>query len=731
MSEATALSALRELGFSQHERGDLGAAEQSYRAVLQRTPGDLEIAHALGILAIQCGRYGEAAVLIEPVVAGNTTAAANADLGNALHGLSRLEEALHSYDRALQMQPDYVDAHLNRARVLQRLGRPEEALAGYDAAIAAAPQLYEAHLGRADLLRELGRPAEAIGGYLQSVGLRTDLPLGYVKLASALLEAGRWEDALRSVDRAVTLGEDSAEAFTARGLALAGVGRGDDALKSYHRAIELRSDYAPAHINRGILLRERGRLEEALASHEAALAADGGSYEALSNRAAVLVDLGRFDEALADCDRAAMLRPDAPEMAVRRAVALTGLERLEEALACYDRAIGRWPDHAAAHAGKAGILQHLRRHTEALASADRAVALDSRVAAAHFNRGAAQRDLMRIEEAVRSLETARSLQPEDAQTNANLGGLYLLQGRLEEGWELYEWRSRLPEAPKIHRYSQPRWRGEEDIAGRSLFVYVDQGLGDTIQFARYARLAELRGARVMMSVQNSLHRLLSTLSPTIQILAETQAPAAFDLHCPLASLPRAFRTTLESIPAGGAYLAAESERVASWRRRLGAEGFKVGICWQGSTIKTGFGRSFELRELEHIAAIPGVRLISLQRGAGVEQIETVSQDMRVEVLGDEFDAGPHAFLDSAAVLEALDLVITCDTSIAHVAGALGRPAWVVLKQVPDWRWLLGRDDNPWYSSLRLFRQTRDGRWSDVFAAMHDALRQRLESARAG
>jgi tetratricopeptide (TPR) repeat protein len=731
MHEATAISALRELGFSQHECGDLGAAEQSYREVLRRTPGDLEIAHALGILSIQHGRYGEAAALIEPVAAGNATAAAHADLGNALHGLSRLEEALHSYRRALEVQPDFLDAHLNRARVLQRLERRVEALDAYDNAIAVAPQLYEAHLGRADLLRELGRPIDAIGGYIQGIGLRTDLPLGYIKLAATLAEAGRWEEALRSVDRAIALGEISAEAHTLRGLALAGVGRGDDALRSYELAIERRADYAPAHVNRGILLRERGRFEEALQSYEAALAADGDSYEALSNRAAVRVDLGRFDAALADCDKAAMLRPDAAEIAVHRAVALTGLERLEEALECYDRAIDRWPAHAAAHTGRAGILQHLGRHAEALASADRAVALDSRSAAAHFNRGAAQRDLLLVGEAVRSFETARSLRPEDTQTNANLGGLYLLQGRLQEGWELYEWRSRLPGASKIHDYSQPRWRGEGDIAGRSLFVYVDQGLGDTIQFSRYARLAELRGARVTMSVQNGLRRLLSTLSPTIQILDETQAPAGFDLHCPLASLPRAFKSTLESIPVGGAYLAAEPDRVEYWRRRLGVEGFKVGIFWQGSTVKTGFGRSFELRKLEHIAAIPGVRLISLQRGAGVEQLEAVPRDMKVEILGDEFDAGPHAFLDCAAVMESLDLVITCDTSIAHLAGALGRPAWVALKLVPDWRWLLGRDDNPWYPTLRLFRQTTAGEWGDVFIAMREALQRQIDLARVG
>jgi tetratricopeptide (TPR) repeat protein len=678
---------LRERGFSQHERGDMQAAEQSYREVLRDLPDDLDIVHALGILTVQTGRYAEGLELIGRVVRDRPSAAALADLGNALCGLARFEEAIECFDRALAVQADLYAAHLNRGHALWALGRPEEALVSYAAAI----------------------------------GIRPEQPSAYLKRASTLVQLGRWQDALASADQAIARGAGSAEAHTLRGLSLAGLARLEEARQSYDRALGLDPAFVPAHVNRGVLERASGRLKEALASYDAALALDDYNVEALINRAAVLGDLNRPSEALADCDRAAVLRPDRPEIELHRGAALLTLDRFAPALHCYERAIVLQPSLAEAHAGRAAALQYLQRHAEALESSDRAIALRPELASGHFNRGAALRDLVRVEDAVTSFETARSLAPEDPTTNCNLGGLLLLLGRFERGWELYEWRSKLPEAPKFHRYAAPVWQGTQELRGKTLFVYLDQGLGDTIQFSRYAKLAEACGARVVMSVQDKLRRLLSTLSPTIELLGETESPPTFDYHCPLASLPGAFATRLSSIPASARYLRAEPERVAHWRRRLDIKGFKIGICWQGSRIRSGLGRSYPLGALAAVSMIPGVRLISLQQGAGVEQLRSLPTGMRVETLGESFDAGADAFLDTAAVMEVLDLVITCDTSIAHVAGALGRPTWVLVKRVPDWRWMLDRHDNPWYPTLRVFRQSRSGDWADVFDTVKEAL----------
>jgi tetratricopeptide (TPR) repeat protein len=688
------LAELREHALAAHESGDFGTAERGYQEVLRLVPDDFEIRHAFGVLALQTGRYAEAMTLISPLVQAIGTAAVHADLGHALCGLSAFEQAIGSYDRALSMDGDLAAALLNRGHALRALGRRQEALSSFDRAIRVSPQFYEAHLARADSLRELGRRSEAIAAY----------------------------------DRAIELGADSAELHTLRGLTLAELARPLEAIASYDVAILREPKYLPAHINRGVALRHCRRLEEALSSYDVAISLDGQSFEAFCNRAAALADLGRFEQALADCTQAAALQPGRVEIHVHRASALLGLKRCIESLESFEHAIRLQPALAEAHAGRAAALQYLSRHDEALASADIAVALNSQLAAGHFNRAAALTDLARIDEGIASLKTACALDPDDAKTKCNLGRLFLLQGRFDSGWPLYEWRAHLPTAQQIHRYAQPCWDGAADIRGKSLFVYLDQGLGDTIQFSRYVRLAESRGARVVMSVQNSMRRLMSTLSSTVTILGEAEAPETFDQHCPLASLPRAFATRLDTIPSAVPYLFAEPARIAHWRGQLGAGGFKIGICWQGATVDHGMGRSFPLAALQPVAAIPGVRLISLQRGAGIEQLSQLPANMVVETLPDPFDAGPDAFLDTAAVMDCLDLIITCDTSVAHLAGALGRPAWVVLKRVPDWRWMLDRADSPWYPTLRLFRQSVDSQWSDLFADIRSALTMRLASS---
>jgi hypothetical protein len=236
-------------------------------------------------------------------------------------------------------------------------------------------------------------------------------------------------------------------------------------------------------------------------------------------------------------------------------------------------------------------------------------------------------------------------------------------------------------------------------------------------------MAQARGAKVVLAAPVSLHALLRTLGPGIELLPRDAQPASFDYHCALLSLPLAFGTTTETIPAEIAYLGAEPARVTSWKSRLGGEGFKVGVCWQGSTqaYAAPMQRSFPLAELRRVAQIPGVRLISLQKHDGLDQLAALPAGMAVETLGEDFDAGPDAFLDAAAVMASCDLVISADTATAHLAGALGVPTWIALPFVPDWRWLLDRSDSPWYPSVRLFRQGAQGDWPGVFAEIETAL----------
>ncbi len=531
----------------------------------------------------------------------------------------------------------------------------------------------------------------------------------------------RWEEALASAERAIALGEDTAYAQTFRGLCLRALGREMQAEASFARATTLEPEYVPAHVNRGIALRRLGRAEEAVASYERALGLSPGNFEALSNGAAALLDLKRSEAALAAAAQAIEANPTRPEPHLTRGAALLVLERSEEALEAYARAIELQPGCAGAYAGRAGVLLRLGRSAEALIDSERAIVCDPRLPEAHFNRATALRELGRFDEAHGSFEAAVRLRPHDADAQFSLGCLRLLQGDFVRGWEGYEWR---PSLRNRRSPLRPIWRGTEPLAGKVLFIHSEQGLGDTLQFCRYARLAERHAARVALSVPPSLRRLVQSLSPTIEVVDDLTAAAGADYHCSLLSLPRAFSTRLESIPGEVPYLAAEAPRVRSWAERIGPGGYKIGISWQGRAgSQVDIGRSFALARFARLASIPGVRLISLQKNHGVEQLRALPPGMRVETLGPDYDVG--TFLETAAIMECLDLIITPDTAIGHLAGALARPGWVLVKSMPDWRWLLGRRDSPWYPTLRLFRQPVAGDWDSVFEAVHRALRETL------
>ncbi len=301
-------------------------------------------------------------------------------------------------------------------------------------------------------------------------------------------------------------------------------------------------------------------------------------------------------------------------------------------------------------------------------------------------------------------------------------------GRFEAGWRLYEWRKKLDKPASSRVYPQPEWLGVEDIAGKTLFLHWEQGLGDTIQFCRYARLAEARGARVIMEVQQPLYRLLRQISPTIQIIGQGEKPAAFDYHCPLLSLPLAFRTTLETIPAAVPYLHADPDRAARWRHRLAAlPGHKVGLVWAGDPNKSRIPnrvinmdqrRSITLAHFSRLAEVVGVSFVSLQKGEAAAQARTPPEGMVLHDWTDEL----HDFADTAALVEALDLVISVDTSVVHLTGALGKPVWMLNRYDQCWRWLLDRIDSPWYPTARLFRQQSPGDWHGVIRAVAAALR---------
>ncbi|MGE0573584.1 tetratricopeptide repeat protein, partial [Reyranella sp.] len=353
-----------------------------------------------------------------------------------------------------------------------------------------------------------------------------------------------------------------------------------------------------------------------------------------------------------------------------------------------------------------------------------AVALAPGDADAHANRGATLLGLKRFDEALACYDRSLALRPGEGEAAWNKAQLLLLRGDLVQGLPLYEERRRKPEFPSVGDAAVPSWRPDMALAGRTVLVHWEQGMGDTIQFCRYLRPLAAQAGRVLFAPHRPLAALMHGLGPGLSIVDPDDPALSYDLRLPLLSLPLAFATTLDTIPGDVPYLGAEPERVERWRRRLGEGGLRIGICWQGNPSLVDRGRSFPLAALAGLARRPGTRLISLQKGHGVEQFAALPDGMTVETLGGDFDAGPDAFLDSAAVLQSLDLVITSDTAMAHLAGALARPVWVALKQVPDWRWFLDRPTSPWYPTMTLFRQKQRGDWAGVFDEMAGRLSDR-------
>ena len=540
-------------------------------------------------------------------------------------------------------------------------------------------------------------------------------------LGVALSQQGNHTEGLRFIDAAMQIEGQSASIHNSRGNVLRALQRFSDAVASYDKAIVLKSDFAEPFCNRGTALQELKRFAEALGSYDNAIVLKSNYAEAFCNRGLVLQELNRFDEALASYDKAIALRPDYPEAFYNRGLGLQRLKRFDEALASYDQAIALKSDFAEAFCNRAASLRQLKRLNEALASYDQAIALKPDLAEAFFSRGIVQQELKRLDEALASYNRAIAFKPDYAEAIWNRALGMLLLGRYEEGWRDYESRSTAKDFPsRWPDLEVPTWQGE-DLSGRHLLVLEEQGLGDTIQFVRYLPLLAERNCKVTFLAPAKLVRLLRGSMQPVEIVSELKAGQEIDFHVALLSLPLRFNTTLGSIPHKVPYVRAEPELEARWKAQIGAHGFKIGIAWQGNP-KIAEGRSIPLEQFVPLSRVPGVRLISLQKHVGLDQLARLSKDAAIESLGEAFDSGPDAFIDTAAVMTNLDLVITADTSIAHFAGALGRPTWIALKHLPDWRWLLDREDCPWYPTVRLFRQPRPDDWASVFARINQELK---------
>jgi Tfp pilus assembly protein PilF len=486
--------------------------------------------------------------------------------------------------------------------------------------------------------------------------------------------------------------------------------------------LAIRPDIAEVLYNRGNALQALRRPAEALASYDRVLAIKPDHVGALNNRGLALAGLHRPADALMSFERVLAIQPDHARALNNRGNTLQELRRPAEALASYERALVVQPAYAEAHYNRGIVLRGLGRPAEALASFDSALAIDPNHADALNNRGVVLRDLDRPLEALASYDRALAIEPGYAEAHSNRSCLALLLGDYERGFEEFEWRWRVPEiAPWRRDFAQPLWRGDTPLAGKTILLHAEQGFGDAIQFVRYVPLVAGRGATVVLEAPPPLAALLARVEGAAAVVGRGDELPAFDCHCPLASLPLAFKTRLETIPASVPYLAAAQDRVLKWQQRLPETSKRrVGIAWAGNADFQGDqSRSIGLARFSPLLSIPGIELVGLQKDLRDGDRDILQSHQHVVHLGDAI----ADFDDTAAIMSSLDLVISSDTSVVHLAGALGKPVWVLLQFVADWRWLRERSDNPWYPTARLFRQPELDDWENVIGCVAESLRQ--------
>jgi len=529
-------------------------------------------------------------------------------------------------------------------------------------------------------LQRQGKLAEAEKIYTRILKTLPDQFDTLQLLAELKMARGKPGEAFRLMTAAVAARPTSADARIHLGFVLRALKRDADALASYDKALALDPHNVDALGHRGDVLLTLRRPADALTCFDRILAASPGHAEARANRGVALAALGRDVEALADLDIALAAAPN-PMVAYNRGLALAALGRDAEAVAAYDQVLAAVPDHAAAWSSRGVALQALNRHAEAIASFDRALGLAPDFADAHFNRSLAR----------------------------------LAIGDYAGGQADYEWRWKRSGTKDARReLGRPLWLGESPLQGRTILLHAEQGLGDTVQFARYVPLLARAGAKVVLEVHAELKPLMSRLAGCTAVIGRGEPRPSFDLHCPLGSLPLALKTTPAAVPADIPYLAADPERVARWRPRVEAFGGpRVAIAWAGNPAHANDrNRSVPLATLRTLWADAGARFVSLQRDLRGGDAELLA-DAPVLNLGGEL----ADFDDSAAVLAECSLVIAVDTSVVHLAGALGRPLWVLLPFACDWRWTAAGERSPWYPSARLYRQPRAGDWDAVIALL--------------
>jgi tetratricopeptide (TPR) repeat protein len=642
------------------------------------------------------------------------------ETASAEHRAGRLDSAQRIYEQILQYQPTHLDTLVAAARLNHQLGRVEHAIEYMRRAVAVAPD-------RTDILANLGmlqamteRFDEALPTLRRALALNPKLPEVHNNLGNVLRQKGDLPGAIAAYQTALHHAPNYVDAQVNLGIALVSANDPQAAIPVLQRAAGMAPENIDVRVNLGEALRREGRNAEAIPLFQAAMAKRPNEAEIPALLGQALIGVGDVRGAIEAYQRAVSLNPNHAEALSYMSVAYAIANDLDAAYQAAGRAVQIKPTSGEVQNNWGHILQKLGRADEAIAAYRESLKLTPHYPEPQNNIASTLWDTGKFEEALAEMHKASAMSPGHAAIDANLGMMMLTLGDFENGWRVYE--ARLEVIPGVldKQTAKPRWDGS-DPAGKTIVLESEQGFGDSIQFARYVPMLAARGARVIVQCQPHLKRLLQTVAGVGQIVLADEPLPQFDAYARMLSLPGLFNTDLATIPASVPYVSADPLRVVEFRERLAAEppGFKVGIAWAGNPVHgNDRDRSIAMQALAPLALVPGIRFFSLQKGEASRQAQLPLGDATViDWTNDLTD-----FADTAALVQNLDLVISIDSAVAHLAGALAAKTWVLVQYVPDWRWLLNRTDSPWYPTMRLFRQSIKGSWNEPIAQMAEGLR---------
>lgn len=726
------VQALLTRAVSEHQAGHLENAKQLYLQILAIDVKHAKSLYGLGLIAQQTGNAEAAVRMIERAVAVDPQEPAyHSSLAAIFREQRKLNEALAEYRNVLALRPDNEEAHFLLGNILLDQGmslkdrlKLDEAKAHFERALALKPKNADTHNNLGLVYMHRAEPEKAQAHFEQALRLNPDFSEAHNNLGNVFRYHKKLDKAAEHYVRAITVQPNYADAYNNLGLILQKQGKLDQAKIRLEHALAINPRLAEAHNSLGTVLCEQGNLEEARNSYARALVLKPDYGAAHTNLGIVLQQLGRFEEAAAAHERAIALMPDLAEAHNNLGVALRELGRLNEAVIAHEKALLLLPDFAEAYNNLGVARRDQGRPAEAEAYYDRALALSPDFAEALCNKGIALRNRGQLKESRACYQRAMILKPDSTEPLWNRCLLDLLEGNYTDGWRDYEIRHRRKES-KLRKFSEPFWRGAP-LHGARILLQAEQGLGDNLQFLRYVPMVQAAGGQVLLDIPPALRRLAAEL-PNLAALTTTGEPLGpFEWHCPLMSLPLAFGTQVDSIPARVPYLTAPEEAMRAANKLAWPDrGLRVGLVWSGNPkYSDDLIRSIPRHLIANLLEVPDVSFFSLQLGAAASQLE-VSPTALIDLQPAITDMA-----DTAALLQHLDLVITVDTSVAHLSGALGRPTWVLLPFVPDWRWLMDRNDSPWYPSVRLFRQPRFADWASVVEQVRNALAEMAQSGQA-